>query len=51
MIPIGDPLTLQQIIDNFLLQQEELGEEFQKILHDNLWNLYETTDEVINDET
>lgn len=28
-------------LEDFLNSQEPLGEEFAKVLHDNLWELYE----------
>lgn len=50
-----DPITgeyslaidqFEQIVSNFystlLVQQEPLGMEFEKVMHENLWNLYES---------
>jgi hypothetical protein len=35
-------LTDEEIIRNFLAKQTQLPPEFLKVLHDNLWNLYES---------
>jgi len=32
---------IDETIANFIKKQEPLGEEFEKVLHDNLWELYE----------
>lgn len=33
---------LKKFYKNLLENQEPLGYEFEKVLHDNLWDLYET---------
>ena len=32
---------MEQIYENFIHGQEELGEEFETVLYNNLWKLYE----------
>lgn len=38
---------LNLLLHNLLLNQQPLGEEFEKILNDNLWELYNDSDEVV----
>lgn len=35
------PERREMLLKKFLEDQEPLGEEFEKVLNDNLWNLYE----------
>jgi len=35
------PEELKEFYDTLLKKQEPLGYEFEKLLHDNLWELYE----------
>lgn len=37
--------TVAEFYQSLLVKQEPLGEPFQKILHENLWDLYESTDD------
>ncbi len=41
LVPLKD-LTDEEIIKNFIDKQTQLPPEFQKVLYDNLWNLYES---------
>lgn len=40
---------LNLFLNNLLLNQQSLGEEFEKILHDNLWELYVDNSDEISD--
>lgn len=44
LINIEDPIvqTMSDVYKSLLYGQESLGEDFQKVLSDNLWDLYES---------
>ena len=41
LLNIGDAMELPIDLERLLAEQEPLGAVFEKILHDNLWDLYE----------
>lgn len=45
--PLGEKeMAVKEFCDNLIKNQEPLGEDFEKVLHKNLWELYDNGEDM-----